>query len=246
MLVFMRGANPAAGPDREPIALVADEPSMRRVMRCILQSRGYRCIEAAPGDVIAIARSRAEHAAIIMLSVDVECDVLSDLASLQDTDRPRVLVVGWMEDLPCLARALECGADEYLIKPFTAAEACSRLGLLFAKPGPSAASSNAGAVELTEEEHRGLVALEDKAGRIATFGHLAKRIWGDATARRSDDVRAVMSALRKRIEAVEPHRGFIKTELGMGYRLVARRTSRCHEGAALERRRAYDSSEAGP
>ncbi len=170
---------------------------------------------------------------------------MSDLASLQEAGGPKVLVIGWMDELPGVARALDSGADEYLIKPFTASEACSRLDLLFAKAGPSAASSNVGAVALTEEEHRALVALEDKAGRIATFGHVAKRIWGDALPRRSDDVRAVMTALRKRIEAVEPRPGFIKAELGIGYRLVERTTSRCCEGAALERRRAYDSSEAG-
>lgn len=91
-----------------------------------------------------------------------------------------------------------------------------------------------------------LVALAEKSGRIASYHHLARRIWGGPGSRGRDDVRLVMTALRKKIEVDEARPKFIKNDAGIGYRLGRGTTIHRPGGADLRRVCAYDSTKTGP
>ena len=116
-----------------------------------------------------------------------------------------------------VARALDAGAADYLVKPCSPVELAARIRLALRRremPEPSApfvlgdltidyaerrVSLDGRAVEMTDIEYRTLVELSVNAGRVLTYEHLLRRVWrldGDADLR---PMRSVMRRLRRKL-----------------------------------------------
>ena len=101
--------------------VVDDSRVIRKVARRILEDLGFEIAEAADG-MEAMAWCRTDMPEAILLDWNMPVmdglDFLRQLRREPDGARPVVLFCSAENDLDHITRALEAGADEYVMKPF--------------------------------------------------------------------------------------------------------------------------------
>jgi DNA-binding response OmpR family regulator len=138
--------------------------------------------------------------------------------------------------------ALEIGADDYLVKPFSMKElvarvrAAARRGVrvqdekrgdpidiaeLRIDPLNVQAYVNGKSAELTPTEFRLLYALALDRGRVVTRDEVLQKVWGRRQTHRDRTVDVFVRKLRDKIDALQPKHTFIQTRYGVGYKLEA-------------------------
>ena len=139
-------------------------------------------------------------------------------------------------------RALDIGADDYLVKPFAMAEFVARVRAAVRRGGRPELDRSDGALELEElvvdsrtvqayvdgmsadltpTEFKLLYALAQDAGRVVTRDELMQRIWGRRQRYRDRTVDVFVRKLRDKIDRRSPRHTFIQTRYGVGYKLEA-------------------------
>jgi DNA-binding response OmpR family regulator len=136
--------------------------------------------------------------------------------------------------------ALQIGADDYLVKPFSMKELVARVQAA-ARRGVRAQPEERGdaieieelridprevqayvageSAELTPTEFRLLYALALDRGRVTTRDELLQKIWGRRETHRDRTVDVFVRRLRDKIDRIAPRHTFIQTRYGVGYKL---------------------------
>jgi DNA-binding response OmpR family regulator len=138
--------------------------------------------------------------------------------------------------------ALEIGADDFLVKPFSMKELVARVQAtarrgtrpeqeqrgeaieieeLRIDPREVQAYVNGESADLTPTEFRLLYALALEAGRVVTRDELLQRIWGRRETHRDRTVDVFVRKLREKIDKRAAGHTFIQTRYGVGYKLEA-------------------------
>lgn len=218
------------------VLVVDDERPIRRFLRVSLAG-AYTVFEAESGSE-ALQMAAIYRPDIVILDLG-----LPDMDGLEVTRRLRewtlvpVIVVSIRDHEDEKVAALDAGADDYLTKPFSAAELLARIRAALrhcARPEnePFYQSGNLTVnlalrqvlvadetVSLTPTEYEILRALVTHAGKVLTHTQLIQTVWGSNYEADAHLLRVNISNLRKKIEPdpLRPHH--IITEPGVGYRL---------------------------
>jgi two-component system KDP operon response regulator KdpE len=229
--------------EAKPLVLVVeDEPQMRKFVRIALESNDYRVVEAASGaEAIRLAADHAPDAVLLDLG-------LPDMDGTKVTERVRewsavpIIVISARGQEDSKVKALDGGADDYLTKPFGAAELMARLRVALrhasrSREPPSAVVRIGDEVEidlvkrlvhvrgeethLTPIEYKLLTTLAKHVGMVMTHRQLLEQVWGPGHAHQMQYLRVYMTQLRHKIEATPARPKYLLTEPGIGYRLKA-------------------------
>jgi two-component system KDP operon response regulator KdpE len=163
------------------------------------------------------------------------------LGRIRETSQVPVLMLTAKETETDIVRALEMGADHYVVKPFRSQELMARIKAALRRAGPTPTTEsaqefradglaihfptqrvevNGKAVLLTGTEYRLLYHLVRNAGRIMSHRVLLQKAWG-SEGYGTDIVRVYVSRLRAKIEPDPRNPRFIFTKPGAGYLFAA-------------------------
>ena len=222
-------------PGSARVLVVDDDPQTLGYVQRILQEAGYTALATGDPEEVAGLLETGEPDLVLldlMLPGTDGIELLRRVPALGD--RPVIFLSVYGRD-ETIARALEAGAADYVVKPFSPAELVARIGAALRRragtPGPYRAGdlcihyeeravTLAGrAVELTATEFDLLAELAAHAGRVLKHEDLLRRVW---RSRNKGDARVVhtfVRRLRRKLgdDASDP--AYILTEPRVGYRM---------------------------
>lgn len=220
------------------LLIIEDEASLRRFLAPTLGNQGYQVVQASnAAEGMAMARSHNPDLVLLDLGLPDQ-DGLSVLADIRTWSRRPVIILSARNQERTKVKALDLGADDYLTKPFGAAELLARIRVALrhavqeTHPEPvfehgglrvdlerREVSVNAQPVRLTTLEYKLLEALVRRAGKVATHAQLLADVWGPGAEGQNHYLRIYMAQLRHKLEADPTRPRFFLTEPGVGYRL---------------------------
>ena len=222
------------------VLVVEDEPAIRRFLRMALEAESLTVLEAQ-----SLHRGRVDAA-------NRRPDLIILDLGLPDGDGVELIreVRAW-SDMPILVlsartaetqkvEALDAGADDFLVKPFSTAELLARVRAQLRRLARAAGGAKAALqlgrttidfvrrhvqrdgveVHLTPIEFRLLTCLAQNPDTVLTHRQLLHAVWGPGHAANSHYVRIYMAQLRKKIEEEPSRPRHILTETGVGYRFL--------------------------
>ena len=217
------------------ILVVDDDPRILQFIRDALTESGFDPV--VTGDHTELASIiRAEKPELVLLDLLLpETDGIELMRGVSElSDIPVIFISAYGRD-ETIAKALEEGADDYLVKPFSPTELVARIRTSLrrrADPEPFVLGnlainydrrlvSVAGVpVELTAKEFELLRVLSLNAGRVSTFDALIRQLWGPYGLANHKLVRSLIKTLRRKIgdDASDPD--YIFNVRGVGYRMA--------------------------
>ena len=226
-------AGQAGAPPRR-VLVVDDDPNTLRLVRDALSAAGFApAVTSGGGDLGRIIRQEKPRLVLLdlMLPGADGIELMRTLPELADV--PVIFISGYGRD-ETVARALEAGAADYLVKPFSPTELAARvraamrraddpetfrhgdLGIDYARRRASVAGRE---VELTATEFDLLRLLSVNAGRVVGSDVLLRRIWPDRRREGTNVVRTFVGTLRNKLGDDAANPTWIFNERGVGYRM---------------------------
>jgi two-component system KDP operon response regulator KdpE len=216
-----------------------DEPQILRALKVVLREANFE-VDAAETAEQALDRAavRPPDAAIIDLLLP-DGDGIEVCRSLREWSRMPIIVLSAVGDEDEKVRALEAGADDYVVKPFGPRELVARVEAALRRAEPEAVEPRVSAdglvvdlaarvvsrdgeeVHLTPIEFNLLRVLVRNRGRLMTHRSLLTEVWGPGYAEDTRVLRTHIANLRRKIEPRESGQSLIRTDPGVGYRFAA-------------------------
>jgi two-component system, OmpR family, KDP operon response regulator KdpE len=222
-----------------PVVLVVeDEAQMRTFVRIALESHGFQMLEA-PTAAEGIRQARAYTPDVVLLDLGLpDGDGSSVTRRIREYSSVPILVISARGHEQSKVKALDDGADDYLTKPFGAAELMARIRVALRKVasrdthaivrigddivvdlGRRTVTLRGDEIHLTPIEYKLLATLVRHAGNVQTHHQLLDEVWGPGHEHQMQYLRVYMTQLRHKLERQPARPRYLLTETGVGYRL---------------------------
>ena len=222
------------------VLVVDDEVEMQRALRAGLSYHDFD-VRAVGNAKDALREASAWKPDVILLDLGLPgTDGFETLAALRPSTRAGVIVVSVMPGEKDKVRALDLGADDYVVKPFgteelvariravlrrqadvTSGEPVIKIGDLEVDIAHRIVSVASRVVRLTPTEYELLRYLALHAGKPVTHSTLLRQVWGEYAVGDNYNTRYVVAQIRKKLGDDPSHPRYIVNEPGVGYRLQA-------------------------
>ncbi len=223
------------------VLAVDDDPQTLRYVRDALTRAGYTPIVTGdPDDVPRLMQEERPHVVLLDLVLPGSDGIELMQGILNKTDVPVIFISVYGQD-EVVARALDTGAADYIVKPFSPTELAARIRAALRKRvepqspepfGPYSASDlsidyaerrvilHGRPVELTATEYAVLYELSVNGRRVLTHNVLLQRVWGPERVGEPWLVRDVVKRLRRKLGDDANNPTYIFTEPRVGYRMA--------------------------
>ena len=225
------------------VLLVEDEPAAAHVLAKGLREQAYAVDLTADGESAVFQVETVDYDALIL---DVMLPVKDGFAVCRAIRASGctvpVLMLTARDAVEARIEGLDCGADDYLVKPFDFGELLARLRALVRRgrhPVASGAAHGRSAdldtrgrcawignveIRLTAKEYALLEYLARRAGEVVGRGDIAEHVWDEHYDPLSNVVDVYVQRLRRKLDRPGSE-SLIRTRRGEGYQLVVARSA---------------------
>jgi two-component system KDP operon response regulator KdpE len=223
------------------LVVIEDDPQIRRFLRTGLSAEPFRIFEAETGRAgLVEAATRKPELVILDLGLP-DLDGVEVVTELREWYTRPIIILSARSNEQEKIKALDAGADDYLTKPFGIGELLARIRAALRRAARDAGVAAENSIEfgevrvdlaarrvlragsdvhLTPNEYRLLTALVRHAGKVCTHRQLLAEVWGPSHVEHGHYLRIYMAQLRHKLEADPTNPRFLRTEAGVGYRLL--------------------------
>ena len=223
------------------LVVIEDDPQIRRFLRTGLSAEPFRIFEAETGrGGLVEAATRKPDLVILDLGLP-DLDGVDVVAELREWYTRPIIILSARSNEQEKIKALDAGADDYLTKPFGIGELLARIRAALRRSARDAGVAAESALEfgdvrvdlaarrvlrggadvhLTPNEYRLLSVLIRHAGKVCTHRQLLAEVWGPSHVEHGHYLRIYMAQLRHKLEADPTNPRYLRTEVGVGYRLL--------------------------
>jgi len=219
------------------VLIVEDEEQLSRMLRAMLAQEGYSIATANTG-LAALEQLVRHEFGVVLLDLGLpDMDGKEVIRHARAITTAPILVISARDSGMEKVMALDLGANDYVAKPFDAAELLARVRVALrparAQATPYISSQralqidiasrraivNGTSVRLSRKETELLQLLADAKGAIVTHDRIIESIWGRGSDADLMNVRVLAWQLRRKIEPDVSAPRFLIAEAGEGYRL---------------------------
>lgn len=230
--------------NKTTVLIIEDENAIRNFMTTILNTNGYKTINAKNGrEAISLISSHVPDVILLDLGLP-DIDGLEVLKTVRENSSTPIIVISARTTEKEKVEALDMGADDYITKPFGSSELMARIRtalrhshkVLTKDLGGQTVFSTGGLkidfdarqitvdekeVHLTQIEYRLLALLAKYVGRVLTYEFIINNVWNMTSDKNSQQLlRVNMANIRRKIEENPGFPKYVLTEVGVGYRLA--------------------------
>ncbi|MEO8087434.1 MAG: response regulator [Bacteroidota bacterium] len=226
--------------NKAEILVIDDEAEMLRLLEITLESNDFKVTKAMRAkEGLILAANHPPDLIILDLGLPDEHGHVV-LEKLREWYSKPVIILSVQNNEADIVKALDNGANDYLVKPFRTGELLARIRS--ALRGTSAdqmeeqiennglhinlelrvVKKNNETVKLTTTEYSLLALLAKNGGKVLTHHYLLQQVWGPGFQDQTQYLRVFIAQLRKKIEDDPNNPDFIITESGVGYRFTGK------------------------
>jgi DNA-binding response OmpR family regulator len=219
------------------ILAVDDDVYILRMLKRILESEGFRVSAVSSGEE-ALNIFGEHNPDLVLLDITMPgidgytvCERIREFSS-----KPIIMITARGSDDE-IVKGLEAGADDYVVKPFSARELIARIratmrrsrtwetkeepvfrtGQMLIDYTANKVFVNGKDIDLTATEYRILCYLAQNAGRVITPDQILGKVWGENYSGENHILHVNIARLRRKIEENQEEPKYILTRTGIGY-----------------------------
>lgn len=220
------------------VLVVEDDPHVRAALLRALRDYGYATSVAADG-LAGLHSAVTGRPDLVLLDLGLpDLDGIEVLRMIRAVSAVPVVVATARDDEAAIVRALDGGADDYLVKPFGAAQLDARvravlrraapgaaqagpvtIGALVVDPAARAATLDGQPLELSAREFDLLYYLAERAGTVVSKRELLTEVWRQPYGGADKTVDVHLSWLRRKLGETAAQPRYLHTVRGVGVRL---------------------------
>ena len=223
------------------ILIVEDERNILDFVTALLESGGYQVLTAcscAAGEML--FSSHLPDLVVLDLGLP-DRDGIALLQSIRENSTVPVIVLSARSGESDKVEALDCGANDYITKPFGSAEFLARvrsalrnarrmserggsggvfeLGGLLINYDARRVFIDGNEIKLTQTEYNIVALLSQHCGKVMTYSAIISGIWGFSDYGSKKKLQVNMANIRKKFGVIPGRESYIINELGVGYRI---------------------------
>lgn len=221
------------------ILIVEDDKTIQNFLKVTLKTQNYNYIIAETG-LSGLSLFYANRPDLVLLDLGLpDIEGIEVLKQIRQNSSIPIIVVSARSSETEKVMALDYGSDDYVTKPFNAAELLARIRAVLRHCLKEKVSEpifeldylkvdferrhvwvKDQEIHLTPIEYKMLVLLITNRGKVLTHHFIQENVWGYETTDDYQSLRVFMANIRRKIEIDSSSPHFIITEVGVGYRFV--------------------------
>jgi len=221
------------------LVLIEDDPAIRTALERALSRRGH-AVHAAPTAMAGLELVTSRSPDVVVLDLGLpDVDGTQVLGMIRGISAVPVIVATARDDESEMVRVLDLGADDYVVKPFSAEQLEARLRAVLRRgrttddPDPAltvgglsidrstrVVTLDGRPLDLTRMEFDLLAYLAGRAGRVVSKRQLMAEVWQQPYGGADKTVDVHLSWLRRKLGETAAEPRFLQTVRGVGVKLV--------------------------
>lgn len=224
----------------QSVLVVDDMPDIRELISIIMAKDGFEVMVAADGKEALELFEQRPPSLIILDIMMPEMDGFELCRRIREKSTVPIIVLSALSEDHEILRAFHEGADDYVVKPFSQQILRARVQAVLRRSALSPDQSpviqrgpltidmdgrsvylDGRLVHLTRTELSILMLLAQNPGKVISHGQLLREVWGPDYGKENAYLHVYIGRLRRKLEDDSDAPRYIRTEPGIGYRLLA-------------------------